>query len=106
VSLHGSLPGVIPYFFLAQEYKRKWLSAALLFCLVFSFSSSAFAAFPFALILQSFFQRKLSRGTAIAIILFAGAVATLYYLFPETYYGMFTAKMNGENDSGQVRQET
>jgi hypothetical protein len=98
--------GVIPYFFLAQEYKRKWLSAALLFCLVFSFSSSAFAAFPFALILQSFFQRKLSRGTAIAILLFAGAVATLYYLFPETYYGMFTAKMNGENDSGQVRQET
>ena len=98
--------GVIPYFLLAQEYKRKWLSAALLFCLVFSFSSSAFAAFPFALILQSLFQRKLSRGTAITVLLFAGTIASLYYFFPETYYEMFTAKMNGENDSGQVRQQT
>jgi len=98
--------GVIPYFLLAQEYKRKWLSAALLFCLVFSFSSSAFAAFPFALILQSLFQRKLSRGTAITVLLFAGTIASLYYFFPETYYEMFTAKMSGENDSGQVRQQT
>src|ERR1700693_1167524 len=43
--------GVIPYIFLALQYKRKWLSAALLFCIVFSTSSSAFAAFPVALLL-------------------------------------------------------
>ncbi len=97
--------GVIPYFFLAQEYKRKWLFAALLFCLLFSMSSSAFVAFPLALILQSLFQRKLSRATAITVLLFAAAFATLYYVFPDTYNQMFTAKMNGENDSGQVRQE-
>jgi hypothetical protein len=97
---------VIPYFFLAQEYKRKWLCAALLFCLIFSTSSSAFVGFSFALILQSFFQRKLSRAVAVTILLFVTAFATLYYVFPETYDQMFTAKMNGENDSGQSRQET
>ena len=97
--------GVIPYIFLALEYKRKWLSAALLFCIVFSTSSSAFAAFPFALILHSLFQRKLGASIAITIVLFAAAFATLYYVYPETYNEMFTAKLNGENNSGEVRQE-
>jgi hypothetical protein len=97
--------GVIPYIFLALEYKRKWLSAALLFCIVFSTSSSAFAAFPFALIIHSLFQRKLSASIAITIALFAAAFATLYYVYPETYNEMFTAKLNGENNSGEVRQE-
>ena len=98
--------GVIPYFFLAQQYKRKWLSLALLFCLVLSTSSSAYVAFPVALALQSLFQRKLSRATLITILLFLAAFATLYYVFPETYNQMFTAKMNGENNSGQSRAVT
>jgi hypothetical protein len=38
--------------------------------------------------------------------LFAAAFATLYYVFPDTFDQMFTAKMNGENDSGQSRQDT
>ena len=42
---------VIPYFFLALQYKRKLLSVALLFCIVFSTSTSAFVAFTFALVL-------------------------------------------------------
>ena len=97
--------GVIPYLFLALENKRKWLSAALLFCLVFSMSTSAFVAFPFALILQSLFRRKLSGSIIVVVLLFAAAFATLYFLYPETFYQMFVAKMGGENDSGQVRQD-
>lgn len=96
--------GVIPYLFLALENKRKWLSAALLFCIIFSTSSSAFVAFPFALILDSFFRRKLNGVIVLTVLLFAAAFATLYFVYPETYYDMFTAKMSGENDSGQVRQ--
>jgi len=97
--------GVIPYMFLALEYKRKWLSAALLFCIVFSTSSSAFAAFPFALLIHSFFQKKLSRSIVITILLFAAAFAILYYVYPETYNQMFTAKLNGENNSGESRHD-
>jgi hypothetical protein len=97
--------GVIPYIFLALEYKRKWLSAALLFCIVFSTSSSAFVAFPFALIVHSLFQRRLSASIGITIVLFAAAFAALYFVFPETYEEMFTAKLAGENNSGEVRQE-
>jgi hypothetical protein len=97
--------GVIPYLFLALENKRKWLSAALLFCLVFSNSSSAYVAFPFALILHSFFRRKISGSIIFVVLLFAAAIATLYFVYPETYNQMFTEKMSGDNNSGQVRQE-
>src|ERR1700730_17029804 len=77
--------GVIPYLFLALEYHRKWLTAALLFCIVFSTSTSAFVGFAFALIIYSLFQRKLSLSIALILLLFAAAFATLYFAFPETY---------------------
>jgi hypothetical protein len=98
--------GVIPYLFLALEYKRKWLTAALLFCVVFSTSSSAFLALPVALLLYIVFQRRLSVSIVIVILLFAAALATLYFAFPETYDSMFTSKLSGENDSGHIRQSS
>jgi len=97
---------VIPYLFLALEHKRKWLSASLLFCVVFSTSTSAFIGFPFALISYSVFQRKLSLAIALIVLLFAGTFATLFYAFPETYEEMFTAKLEAENDSGEIHQVT
>ncbi len=96
---------VIPYLFLALEYKRKLLSAALLFCVVFSTSTSAFIGFPFALIIYSVFQRKLSKSIAVIILLFAAAFATLYFVFPDTYDSMFTAKLSADNTSGDLHQE-
>jgi hypothetical protein len=96
---------VIPYLFLALEYRRKWLAAALLFCVVFSTSTSAFIGLPFALIIYSLFQRKLSASIAVIVLLFAGAFATLYFVFPDTYDSMFTAKMSADNTSGDLHQE-
>jgi hypothetical protein len=96
---------VIPYLFLALEYRRKWLAAALLFCVVFSTSTSAFIGLPFALIIYSLFQRKLSASIAVIVLLFAGALATLYFVFPDTYDSMFTAKMSADNTSGDLHQE-
>jgi hypothetical protein len=97
---------VIPYLFLALEYKRKWLSAALLFCTVFSTSTSAFIGLAFALIVYSLFQRKLSLSIALVILLFVAAFATLYFAFPDTYDSMFTAKLSAGNDSGEIHQAT
>lgn len=97
---------VIPYLFLALESHRKWLSAALFFCLIFSTSSSAYVAFAASLVFYSFFGRKLSRPIIIAVLFFAAALVTLYFVYPETYYQMFTAKMSHDNDSGKIRSET
>jgi hypothetical protein len=96
---------VIPYLFLALEYKRKWLSAALLFCVVFSTSTSAYIAFPFAIMLHSFFQRKLGLVIAVVLCLFAAAFATLYFAFPDTYDAMFTAKLNAKMGIGETRSD-
>jgi hypothetical protein len=96
--------GVIPYLFLALEYKRKWLSAALLFCTVFSTSTSAFIGLTFALIIYSLFQRKLNLTIVVVIFLFVGALATLYFAFPDTYDSIFTAKLNADNTSGDMHQ--
>jgi hypothetical protein len=98
--------GVIPYLFLALENNKRWLSAALLFCVIFSTSSSAFVAFPLGLILYSFFRKKLSPSIVLVTLLFAAAFATLYFVYPETYSDMFTAKMSHANDSGESRSET
>src|SRR3984893_793725 len=97
---------VIPYLFLAVQEKRKWLSLALLFCVVFSTSTSSYIAFPFALLLYCFFRQKLNFSIVLLLLLFAGAVATLYFVYPETFDSMFTAKMSGENDSGAIHQES
>jgi hypothetical protein len=97
--------GVMPYLFLAMAYKRKWLTAALLFCVVFSTSSSAYLALPFALLLHSLFQRKLNRSVITVILMFAAALAVLYFAYPETFDSMFTSKFNGDNDSGHIRQK-
>jgi hypothetical protein len=96
---------VIPYFILALEYRRRLLAVALLFCIVFSTSTSAFVGFAFAIIFYGVLKRKLNVSLVTAALLFATAFAVLYFLFPETFDQMFGAKFRGENLSGQGRQE-
>jgi hypothetical protein len=96
---------VIPYLLLAVQNKRKWLSVALLFCIVFSTSTSCYIGFAFALMLYCLYQRKLNLSIGFLILLFAGTVAALYCLFPETFASIFTDKLGGQNESGAIHQE-
>ena len=96
---------VVPYFFLALEYRRRLLAVALLFCIVFSTSTSAFLGYTFAIVLYGVLKRKLNVSLVAAVLLFAAAFAALYFLFPNTFYEMFAAKFKGENLSGQGRIE-
>jgi hypothetical protein len=97
--------GVIPYFFLALEYRRRLLAVALLFCIVFSTSTSAFLGFTFAIVFYGVLKRRLNVSLVAAVLLFAAAFAALYFLFPNTFHEMFVAKFRGENLSGQGRME-
>jgi hypothetical protein len=96
---------VVPYFFFALEYRRRLLAVALLFCIVFSTSTSVFAGYTFAIIFYVVLKRKLNVSILAAVLLFAAAFAALYFLFPDTFHEMFTAKLRGENLSGQGRAE-
>jgi hypothetical protein len=96
---------VIPYFFLALEHRRRLLAIALLFCIVFSTSTSVFVGFAFAIIFYGLLKRKPSVSLVASALLFAAAFAILYFLFPDTFREMFAAKFSGENLSGQGRME-
>jgi hypothetical protein len=95
---------VIPYLFLALENRRKWLSAALLFCTVFSTSTSAYAGLAFGLFLYLLLKRKFNLPIVLTILLFIGALAALYFAFPDTFDSIFTSKFNAQNDSGDLHQ--
>ncbi len=58
----------------------------------------------FALLLYILFQRKLNLSIGFVILLFAGTIATLYCLYPETFDSIFTDKLDGQNDSGAIHQ--
>jgi len=95
---------VIPYLFLAVEHRQKWLSAALLFCTLFSSSTSAFVGFAFASLIYLFFQRKLNLSIVFIVLLFIGTLVTLYIAYPDTYDSIFTNKLNAEKGSGDLHQ--
>jgi hypothetical protein len=95
---------VVPYLFLALENRRKLLSIALLFCTVFSTSTSAYAGLAFGLFLYFLLKRKLNLPIILTILLFVGAIAAIYFAFPDTFDSIFTNKLNAQNDSGDLHQ--
>jgi len=95
---------VVPYLLLALEYRRTLLSAALLFCAVFSTSTSTYSGLAFGLLLCCLLKRKFNLPIILTLLLFVGALAALYYAYPDTFDSIFTSKVNGENDSGDLHQ--
>jgi hypothetical protein len=95
---------VVPYLLLALENRKKVLSAALLFCTVFSTSTSAYAGLAFALFIYCILKRKFTLPLILILLLFAGALVALYFAYPDTFDAIFTNKINGEAGSGDMHQ--
>jgi hypothetical protein len=95
---------VVPYLLLALENRKKLLSAALLFCTVFSTSTSAYAGLAFALFIYCILKRKFTLPLILILLLFAGTLVSLYFVYPDTFDAIFTNKINGEAGSGDMHQ--
>jgi hypothetical protein len=95
---------VVPYLLLALENRKRLLSAALLFCTVFSTSTSAYAGLAFALFIYCILKRKFTLPLILILLLFAGALVALYFAYPDTFDAIFTNKINGEAGSGDMHQ--
>jgi hypothetical protein len=95
---------VVPYLLLALENRKKLLSAALLFCTVFSTSTSAYAGLAFALFIYCILKRKFTLPLILILLLFAGTLVALYFAYPDTFDAIFTNKINGEAGSGDMHQ--
>ena len=95
---------VVPYLLLALENRKKLLSAALLFCTVFSTSTSAYAGLAFALFIYCILKRKFTLPLILILLLFAATLVALYFAYPDTFDAIFTNKINGEAGSGDMHQ--
>jgi len=94
---------VIPYLLLALKFKRHILALALLFCTIFSTSTSAYLGLVVALVAMLFFTKRLNLPILIITVAVIAASYVLTVVFPETFQSLFTDKFSGENRSGQER---
>jgi hypothetical protein len=94
---------VIPYLLLALTLKRHILAIALLFCTIFSTSTSAYLGLVVALAAMLFLTKKVSLPILIVGVAVIAGFYVLTVAFPETFRSLFTDKFAGENRSGEER---
>lgn len=94
---------VVPYLMLALKFKRHMLAVALLFCTIFSTSTSAYLGLVAALLAMLLFTKRLNLQILVVALVVIGAFYVLTAVFPETFRSLFTDKISGENRSGEER---
>lgn len=94
---------VIPYLLLALKFKRRALALALLFCTLFSTSTSAYLGLVVGLLAMLFLRKRLNLPILIVTVAVIAAFYVLTTVFPETFRALFTDKFSGENRSGEER---
>ncbi len=93
----------VPFLFLAWIKERWVLSILLLFCVVFSWSSSAFGGVAVGLVALVFLSPA-HRRLALWLSTVLGVGLVLFIIFDfETFQSMFADKLSGLNDSGDIR---
>lgn len=93
----------VPFFMVTIIQGKRFLAGALLFCIVFSWSTTAFAGVIFGFLVIGLLNlEKLQQillvlvGTTLALLLF-------YLVLPDTFNSMFIDKITGKNESGAIR---
>lgn len=95
----------VPFLFAAFLTKRWRLTVALLFCVIFTWSTSAYAGVFLGLVLLFCFGGA-SRGASIAILGLAVLAMMGFYVFmPDVFQSMIVDKLTGMNDSGAIRMD-
>lgn len=95
----------VPFFFAAYLLHKRVLAAALLFCVVFSWSSSAYAGVFVGLVLLCIFGGE-HRRASLMVLAAAGIVMVGIIVFlPDIFQGMVVDKLTGMNDSGAIRMD-
>jgi len=94
---------IILYLMAAINANRFWLICLLIFNGLFSTSTTCYIGLGVCLLFHSILSPK---GRALGIcllVLMIGAVVTISCLVPDTFNGMFTDKISGANESGEMR---
>ncbi len=95
----------VPFFYAAILGKRKFLAAALLFCIIFTWSTSGYAGTFVGMIMLGALKPQHIGKITIGLLAMSLALFAYHLAFPESFQDMFVDKIRGDNDSGAVRQD-
>ncbi len=94
----------MPYLIFALQARRWYLTGALLFALIFSFSTSAYLAL-LVLAIYCFIAFRAWRNKHLLIVFcLAGAIGIALLCFPAVYETVIEDKLTGRSQSGVERQ--
>jgi hypothetical protein len=94
---------VIPYLFLALDYRKKVLVGMLIFTALFSTSTSCYLGLGICVFLQSFWSGKVKISYLALFAIMGIFLGAMYLAFPDTFNHLFNDKFSGDNDSGKAR---
>jgi hypothetical protein len=96
---------VLPYLFLALDYRKVSLSCMLIFTALFSTSTACYIGLAACLFIKSFWTGRIKVSYLVMLFLVGAFLAGIATLFPDTFDNLFVQKFSGDNDSGKIRLE-
>lgn len=94
---------VLPFLFLALDYRKAVLSSMLIFTALFSTSTACYIGLASCLLIKSIWTGRI-KISYLLILAFVGAfLMGMATFFPDTFNNLFNQKFSGDNDSGKVR---
>ncbi|MBC2606265.1 hypothetical protein [Pelagicoccus albus] len=95
----------VPFLFAAYLSRRWYLAMALLFCVIFTWSTSAFAGVGVGLLLLVVVGGQQRAISITLLALAAFAMLCIIVFLPDLFRSMVTDKLTGLNESGAIRMD-
>jgi hypothetical protein len=94
---------VLPFLFLALDYRKIVLSSMLIFTALFSTSTACYIGLASCLLIKSIWTGRIKISHLLILGLVAAFLMGMASIFPDTFNNLFNQKFSGDNDSGKVR---
>jgi hypothetical protein len=94
---------VLPFLFIALDYRKVALSVLLIFVALFSTSTSCYLGLILCLFIKSIWSGRIKASYFFILCLVAAFLIGMALLFPDTFYAAFSQKLSGDNLSGKTR---
>ena len=94
---------VLPYLFLALDYRKAALAGMLIFTALFSTSTSCYIAMIICLLIKSIWTGRVKISYMVLPCLVGAFLIGMAVLYPDTFDNLFGQKFSGDNDSGKER---
>jgi hypothetical protein len=96
---------VLPFLFLALDYRKFLLAALLIFCALFSTSTACYIGLISCLLIKAFWSGRVKFVYLAFFMVVVGFLISVAVFFPDTFDGIFGQKLAGDSDSGKERIE-